>query len=156
MHLASSSTTFEGHFYKMINGFCTYAKFFILLQNNPIMKNFKKLLFLSVLVFGGSNYSETTANNLWSDFSSFENWMKVEENAASISFKIRGNGKGLVEIGIGPRVGSGACCRGVSKDATVSFQGNDGDVVWDSKTRRVLIELSSSSNGKTYDLRRYY
>jgi len=120
------------------------------------MKNLKKLLLSFVLVFGASNYSETAANNLSSNFSPFEKAIKVEENVASISFKIRGNGKGLVEIGVGPRVGSGACCRGVSKDATVSFQGNDGDVVWDSKTRRVLIELSSSSNGKTYDLRRYY
>jgi len=120
------------------------------------MKNFKKLLFLSILIFGVPNFSVTTANNLWSDVSPIEKGIKVEENAASISFKIRGNGKGLVEIGVGPRVGSGACCRGVSKDATVSFQGNVGDVVWDSKTRRVLIELSSSSNGQIYDLRRYY
>ncbi|MCH1402407.1 MAG: hypothetical protein L7U78_07780 [Schleiferiaceae bacterium] len=120
------------------------------------MKNLKKLLLSFVLVFGASNYSETAANNLSSNFSPFEKAIKVEENVASISFKIRGNGKGLVEIGVGPRVGSGSCCRGVSKDATVSFQGNDGDVVWDSKTRRVLIELSSSSNGKIYDLRRYY
>ena len=120
------------------------------------MQNLKQLLILSILLFGASSFSGTPAHYLCLNSSPFEEDIRVEENAASISFKIRGNGKGLVEIGIGPRVGSGACCRGVSKDATVSFQGNDGDVVWDSKTRRVLIELSSSSNGKTYDLRRYY
>ena len=120
------------------------------------MKYLKKLLFLSILVFGASNFSKTRAHNMYSDFSPIDKEIKVDENVATISFKIRGNGKGLVEIGVGPRVGSGACCRGVSKDATVSFQGNVGDVVWDSKTRRVLIELSSSSNGQTYDLRRYY
>ncbi len=120
------------------------------------MKNFQTPLFLIFLLLGALSYFYATADSPSFKLASFENLNKTEESKSSISFKIRGNGKGLVEIGVGSKIGAGACCKGVSKDATVSFQGKVGDVVWDSKTKRVLTELTSSSNGKIYDLRNYY
>jgi hypothetical protein len=53
-------------------------------------------------------------------------------------------------------VGSGACCRGVSKESTVAFQGNVGDVLYDSETRRVITKVYAEMEGKTIDLRKYY
>lgn len=74
----------------------------------------------------------------------------------TISFNVRGNGKTNVSLGVGYQVGSGACCRGVSKESTVGFQGNVGDVLYDSETRRVIIKVFAEMEGKTIDLRKYY
>ncbi len=82
--------------------------------------------------------------------------IKNEANNKTINFTIRGNGKSLVEIGIGSSIGYGSCCRGVSEQSYVGFQGNEGDVVWDSKTKRVIIKVYSGLEGKTVDLREYY
>jgi len=73
-----------------------------------------------------------------------------------INFNVRGNGKTNVSLGVGYQVGSGACCRGVSKESTVGFQGNPGDVLYDSETRRVIIKVYEGLEGKTIDLRQYY
>ena len=73
-----------------------------------------------------------------------------------INFNVRGNGKTNVSLGVGYQVGSGACCRGVSKESTVGFQGNPGDVLYDSETRRVIIKVDEGLEGKTVDLRQYY
>jgi hypothetical protein len=73
-----------------------------------------------------------------------------------INFNVRGNGKTNVSLGVGYQVGSGACCRGVSKESTVGFQGNPGDVLYDSETRRVIIKVYEGLEGKTVDLRQYY
>ncbi len=120
------------------------------------MKNSQTFLFFIFLLFGALSYFYATSGSPSYKVNSIEYLTITDESTSSISFKIRGNGKGLVEIGVGSKIGSGACCRGVSKDATVSFQGKVGDVVWDSKSKRVLIELTTSSNGKIYDLRNYY
>jgi hypothetical protein len=74
----------------------------------------------------------------------------------TISFNVRGNGKTNVSLGVGYQVGSGACCRGVSKESTVGFQGNIGDVLYDSDTRRVITKVYAELEGKTIDLRQYY
>jgi hypothetical protein len=73
-----------------------------------------------------------------------------------INFNVRGNGKTNVSLGVGYQVGSGACCRGVSKESTVGFQGNVGDVLYDSDTRRVITKIYKELNGTTIDLRQYY
>ena len=74
----------------------------------------------------------------------------------TISFNVRGNGKTNVSLGVGYQVGSGACCRGVSKESTVGFQGNIGDVLYDSDTKRVITKVYAEMEGKTIDLRQYY
>jgi hypothetical protein len=73
-----------------------------------------------------------------------------------VNFNVRGNGKTNVSLGIGYQVGSGACCRGVSKESTVGFQGNPGDVLYDSETKRVILKVYEDLEGKTVDLRQYY
>ncbi len=73
-----------------------------------------------------------------------------------ISFSVRGNGKTNVSLGVGYQVGSGACCRGVSKESTVGFQGNIGDVLYDSNSKRVITKVYAEMEGKTVDLRQYY
>lgn len=74
----------------------------------------------------------------------------------TISFNVRGNGKTNVSLGVGYQVGSGACCRGVSKESTVGFQGKIGDVLYDSDSKRVITKVYSELEGKTVDLRQYY
>lgn len=81
---------------------------------------------------------------------------KDVETTKMINFNVRGNGKTNVSLGIGYQVGSGACCRGVSKESTVGFQGNPGDVLYDSETKRVIIKVYEGLEGKTVDLRQYY
>jgi hypothetical protein len=73
-----------------------------------------------------------------------------------ISFNVRGNGKTNLTLGIGYQVGSGACCRGVSKESTVGFQGNPGDVLYESESRKVILKVTKDMQGKTIDLREYY
>ena len=73
-----------------------------------------------------------------------------------ISFNVRGNGKTNLSLGIGHQVGSGSCCRGVSKESTVGFQGNPGDVLYESESRRVILKVTKDMEGKTIDLREYY
>jgi hypothetical protein len=75
---------------------------------------------------------------------------------AKISFYVRGNGKTNVSLGVGYQVGSGSCCRGVSKDSKVGFQGDIGDVLYDSETRRVITKVYAGLEGETIDLRQYY
>lgn len=81
---------------------------------------------------------------------------QVDHSSKVINFNVRGNGKTNVSLGIGYQVGSGACCRGVSKESTVGFQGNTGDVLYDSETKRVIIKVYEGLDGKTIDLREYY
>ncbi|MCH8536094.1 MAG: hypothetical protein LAT51_13570 [Flavobacteriaceae bacterium] len=69
-----------------------------------------------------------------------------------IDFKLKGNGKSLVRIGVGKKVGQGSCCTGVSKHATVSFRAKVGDVVYDAETKKVLLTLTADSNHKIYQL----
>lgn len=73
-----------------------------------------------------------------------------------INFNVRGNGKTNLSLGIGYQVGSGACCKEVSKESTVGFQGNSGDILYDSQTKRVIIKVTKDLEGKTIDLREYY
>ena len=78
---------------------------------------------------------------------------KPTTETKTISFNVRGNGKTNVSLGVGYQVGSGACCRGVSKESTVGFQGNVGDVLYDSNTKRVITKVYAEMEGKTIDLR---
>lgn len=102
----------------------------------------KKLLWMSVVLFValvGSSF--LLAGNL---------------KSKTINFKVRGNSKFTVELGVGYQVGSGSCCRGVSKESTVGFQGQIGDVLYDSKTRRVITKVYADLENETIDLREYY
>ncbi len=82
--------------------------------------------------------------------------LKDLQSTKVVNFNVRGNGKTNVSLGIGYQVGSGACCRGVSKESTVGFQGNPGDVLYDSETKRVILKVYEDLEGKTVDLRQYY
>jgi len=75
---------------------------------------------------------------------------------ADICLKVRGNGKSLVKLRVGPNDHSGSCCQGVSSSTTVSVCGKSGYNVYDSDTKRLLFTLSSSNAGRTIDLRNYY
>ena len=81
-----------------------------------------------------------------------------KNNFESVSFKIKGTGSKniAVPIGIGSQPGNGACCSTVSPFTTASFVGNVGDVVYDGKTRRVIIKIYRDLNGTTIDLSQYY
>ncbi|MFM8432278.1 MAG: hypothetical protein ACKOA1_05735 [Bacteroidota bacterium] len=83
--------------------------------------------------------------------------MRSETNVSKeVKFTVRGNGKYLVELGIGSSIGYGSCCSGVSQDSYVTFKGKVGDVLWDSKTKRVLLKVYEGLEGETVDLRQYY
>jgi len=75
---------------------------------------------------------------------------------ADICLKVRGNGKSLVKLRVGPNDHSGACCQGVSSTSTATVCGKSGYNVYDSDTKRLLFTLSSSNEGGTIDLRNYY
>jgi hypothetical protein len=91
-------------------------------------------------------------------FISLSSFFIVEDvpSRQMISFNVRGNGKTNLTLGIGYQVGSGACCRGVSKESTVGFQGNPGDVLYESDSRKVILKVTKDMQGKTIDLREYY
>jgi len=78
------------------------------------------------------------------------------EGGGDVCVKVRGNGSHLIEVRVGPNKTSGACCSGVSKDATVTLCGKSGYQVFDEKTKRLLFVLSPELNGSTIDLRSYY
>jgi hypothetical protein len=74
-----------------------------------------------------------------------------------ISFKVKGNGKYYVELGVADKPGGiGSCCRGVASTTTVSFQGHIGDVLFDSRTKKVIIKINADTKGTTIDLKDYY
>ena len=81
---------------------------------------------------------------------------KFTFKAERISFTVRGNGKSLVKLGIGSRVGSGHCCSGVSKDSYSTFTGEVGWVLYDSEIHRVITTVYRGMSGKTIDLRDYF
>ncbi len=110
-------------------------------KNTTVMKQVHQLLLsasvlLTVLVF--SSFSTVSHN---------------DAEVRDICVKVRGNGSSLVEVRVGPTNSSGACCRGVSKDATVTICGKEGYNVYDSNTKRLLFTLSSALEGETIDLR---
>lgn len=77
--------------------------------------------------------------------------------AETISFYVKGNGKFNVELGVADKPGGiGSCCRGVSINSTVGFQGRIGDVLFDSKTKKVITKIYEGLKGKTVDLKDYY
>jgi hypothetical protein len=109
-------------------------------MNNFIMKkNILNLIFFVIPFLFSFSYNATI----------------LPENE-KICFVLRGNQKTHIEIGIGKEINKGACCSGVSKFSYVSFCGNVGDVVYDSKSRRVLMKISKDFKGKTIELKDYY
>lgn len=87
---------------------------------------------------------------------SFKEYPLEKEEGEKICFVLRGNQETDVFIGIGQEAGKGACCSGVSKFSYVTFCGNIGEVVYDSKTRRVLMKIHKEMKGKTIELKDYY
>lgn len=86
-------------------------------------------------------------------------WLFPSFNAAEdtdVCVKVKGNGKSLVEVRVGPNDHSGACCTGISKTSTVSICGKSGYNVYDADTKRLLFSLSPSLQGTTIDLKSYY
>jgi hypothetical protein len=77
-------------------------------------------------------------------------------NKSQFCFSIRGNGKSLVMIRIGPDKNSGACCTGVSKESTNGVCGEIGYKIYDDGTKRQLGVITSDIKGKMIDLRNYY
>ena len=78
------------------------------------------------------------------------------EEGGDVCVKVRGNGSHLVEVRVGQNKTSGACCTGVSKDATETICGKSGYQVFDEKTKRLLFVLTPSLQGSTIDLRSHY
>lgn len=60
-----------------------------------------------------------------------------------MNFKLRGtDSKNItVKIGISYQVGSGSYCSTVSPNSTNGFSGEVGDVVYDSKRKRVMVKI---------------
>ena len=81
---------------------------------------------------------------------------KPASTKSQICFSIRGNGKSLVMIRIGPDKNSGACCTGVSKESTTGVCGEVGYKIYDDGTKRQLGVITSDIKGKTIDLRNFY
>ena len=81
---------------------------------------------------------------------------KPASTKAQICFSIRGNGKSLVMIRIGPDKNSGACCTGVSRESTTGVCGEIGYKIYDDGTKRQLGVITSDIKGKIIDLRSYY
>lgn len=75
---------------------------------------------------------------------------------SQICFSIRGNGKSLVMVRIGPDKNSGACCTGVSRESNTGVCGEVGYKIFDDGTKRQLDVITSDVKGKTFDLRSYY
>jgi hypothetical protein len=95
------------------------------------------------------------------DFFSFAgNFTSPSEHGPSerVSFKIKGTGSKniFVTIGIGNKVGWGACCSGVGPNSTVGFVGEVGYVVYDGKSRRIITKIYKEMEGQTIDLADYY
>lgn len=110
----------------------------------------RKFMFIAAI----SALTTVTSVSMWSGPDSIH--VKTESMQKRVSFKVRGNGKTNVLLGIGHQVGSGACCTGVSKESTVSFTGKTGDVLYDSATKRVITRVYDALEGTVVDLRQYY
>ena len=82
----------------------------------------------------------------------------VESNSQSVSFRVKGTGfKNIdVSVGIGTTAGTGRCCTTISASNMVSFNANVGEVVYDSKTKRIITKIYRELNGTTIDLAEYY
>ena len=82
----------------------------------------------------------------------------IESNSQSVSFRVKGTGfKNIdVSVGIGTKAGTGRCCTTISASNMVSFNANVGEVVYDSKTKRIITKIYRELNGTTIDLAEYY
>jgi hypothetical protein len=89
-------------------------------------------------------------------FSSFYDYSITKVDNEKICFVLRGNQETDIFIGVGQEVGKGACCSGVSKFSYVTFCGKVGEVVYDSKSNRVLMKIHQEMKGKTIELKDYY
>jgi hypothetical protein len=80
------------------------------------------------------------------------------EKMELVSFYLKGTGSKdiSVKVGVGSKIGYGSCCRTVSPNSTVSFQGEIGDVVYDSERKRVILKVYNGIKGTTTDLKDYY
>jgi len=114
----------------------------------------KKLIYLTtgfLLIVGLSSFAYHSMNN--SDYGKDRS-----KNRELVSFYLKGTGsKGIsVKVGVGSKIGYGSCCRTVSPNSTVSFQGQIGDVVYDSERKRVILKVYDGIKGTTTDLKDYY
>lgn len=112
----------------------------------------QNIIFLSIAIpvfFIVMSFSKVPTKNLPNTYN--------YKNTETISFRVKGNGKTNVSLGVADKPGGiGSCCRGVSSMSTVSFQGRIGDVLYDSKTQRIIIKLYAGLKGQIIDLKDYY
>jgi hypothetical protein len=74
-----------------------------------------------------------------------------------IHFRVKGNGKTNVSLGVAERPGGvGFCCRGVSTTSVVAFEGDVGHFLFEEKTNRVITKLYDELDGQIIDLKDYY
>lgn len=81
-----------------------------------------------------------------------------DEAIESVYFKLRGTGSKSIDvvIGVGSAPGKGACCTSICYNCSYGVKAAIGDVVYDDKTKRVLIKVYKELDGKTIDLKEYY
>ena len=81
-----------------------------------------------------------------------------ESNSESVSFRVKGTGfKNIdVSVGIGTTAGTGRCCTTISASNMVSFNANVGEVLYDSKNKRIIAKIYRELNGTTINLAEYY
>ena len=80
---------------------------------------------------------------------------KLKPNVARITFTVEGNGKGTVYLGCGAEVGQGGRYS-VTKDAHIYITGEEGFLLYDDKSKQVIIKVNRELQGRTVDLKKYY
>lgn len=90
-------------------------------------------------------------------FSSFK--IHNSSKYKNVNFYVSGTGsKGItVKLGIGPQVGSGSCCYPLSPSASmVRYSAEEGYVLYDSDSKKVLVKINASMEGTTINLKDFY
>ena len=80
---------------------------------------------------------------------------KFKPNVARVTFTVEGNGKGTVVLGCGQEIGQGGKYS-VSKDAHIYVTGEEGFLLYDDKSKQVIIKVNRELQGRTVDLKKYY
>lgn len=80
---------------------------------------------------------------------------KLKPNVARITFTVEGNGKGTVYLGCGAEIGQGGRYS-VTKDAHIYITGEEGFLLYDDKSKQVIIKVNRELQGRMVDLKKYY
>ena len=81
--------------------------------------------------------------------------VKLKPSVVRVTFTVQGNGKGTIYLGCGDEVGKGGRYS-VTKDARIYISGEAGFLLYDDKSKQVIIKVNRELQGKTVDLKLYY